>query len=393
MADLRARLGGLASRVIPGLDDRAFNRDRDRSVPASRAPRTGYRRNDFRERPARILVVPAEGPHFPDWKPGTRNFYYEAWQSGRERYGDASMQFLDVDPAATPELWHRQLLEQVHDDGITHIVTHIEHDPSRSDRWTWDEVWNSLAPVWDGVLLGVMFDSVFDVTSMKSRRLARMSEQFLAVDICMPFDGALVRGRPEVGPVTMPVSQQSLSLVHERLAGIEPHHDVSFIGALYPYRVELVEQLRRQGIDVAVNPHRSDITRDFAESRTDQPEWLDYMAGLAASRMTINFSRSSAGDFEQLKTRVIEATLAGTFLLTDDRDRTCLYFETEVEFGHFADIESLPAVVGYWLDNADARRSGARAAQERAQGIALNDFWTKIEQGLLLRQLPQFPNP
>lgn len=391
MVGFRARLGRLASRVIPDLDERVFNRDRNRLVPASRAPRSGYRRRPFSERPRRVLVVPSEGPHFPDWRPGTRNFYYEAWQSGRERFGDASVSFLDVDPASSPRQWHNALVDRVHDAGVTHILTHIEHDPSHPDQWTWDEAWNRLAPSWDGVLLGVMFDSAFELVSTKARRLARMSEQFLAVDICMPFDGALVRGRSEVGPVTMPVSRQSLALMHERLASVTHEHDVSFIGALYPYRVELIHRLRGEGFGVAVNPHRSDATHDFAESRTNQPGWLDYMAGLAASRMTINFSRSSAGDFEQLKTRVIEATLAGTFLLTDDRDRTRLYFEPESHFGYFSDVHDLPDVVAAWLDADDARQAGASAAQLRANDIAVNDFWTKVTTGLAHRQLPQLP--
>ena len=389
---LRARLGLTAARLLPGLEDRVFNRDRNRSVPDSRSPRQGYARRVFRERPIHVLVVPAEGPHFPDWRPGTRNFYYEAWQSGREKFGDDSVSFLDIAPGSSVTQWHSQLIDRVHDDEITHIVTHIEHDPSHPNRWTWDEAWNRLAPAWDGALLGVMFDSAFDLVSMKSRRLARMSDHFLAVDICMPFDGALIRGRSEVGPVTMPVSGQSLALVDQRLADVTQRYDVSFIGALYPYRVELIQRLRSQGFEVAVNPHRADTTRDFAQSRTNQPGWLDYMAGLAASRMTINFSRSSAGAFEQLKTRVIEATLAGTFLLTDDRNRTRLYFEPEAEYGFFSDVDSLPAVVGSWLAADEDRTRGARAAQVRARDISLNDFWSRTAAGLVQRGLPALPD-
>ena len=387
MASLRAHVGRLAARVVPGLDDRVFNRDRNRAVPGSQAPRGGYSRKTFHERPVHLLVVPAEGPGSPDWRAGTRNFYYEAWQSGREAFGESAVSVLEVDPASSAQHWHKQLVDQARDLSATHIVTHIEHDPGRPDKWTWDEAWNTLAPDWDGVLLGVMFDSAFELVSMKSRRLSRMSEQFLAVDICMPMDGVLARGRSEVGPVTMPVSRQSLKLVTERLRGVEATHDVSFIGALYPYRVELIDRLRAEGFEVAVNPHRPDMTRDFLESRTNQPGWLDYMTGLAESRMTINFSRSSAGDFEQLKTRVIEATLAGTFLLTDDVDRSRMYFEPDREYGYFRSVADIPRVVSTWLNAGDARRAGARAAQERAVEIALTDFWMKIDEGLGRRGL------
>ena len=387
----RQWLGSRAAAVLPGLDDRVFNRDRNRSVPGSRAPRGGYPRRSFVERPPRVLVVAPEGPQFPGWGPGNRNFYYEAWQSAREQWGAEFVDVLDVGPGEASAQWHRTLRDACHDLSITHVLTHIEHDPGTPYRWTWDEAWNGLVPEWDGVLLGVMFDSAYDLIMMKSRRLARMSPQFLAVDICAPIDGGLIRGRTEVGPVTMPVSRQSLDLLDATLEGVTATHDVSFIGALYPYRVQLIEQLRDLGIDVAVNPHRADTTRDFTESRTNQPNWLTYMAGLAGSRMTINFSRSSAGDFEQLKTRVIEATLAGTFLLTDDRSSTNRFFVPEQEYGFFADVTQLPSVITQWLSRDALRDQGRVRAQQKAQEIAQHDFWRGIAAGLRKRDLPELP--
>ena len=380
---LRARLSSL----VPGAGDIAFNRDRSRSVPASRAPRGGYPRRDFDDRPTHVLVVPTEGPQFPDWGPGNRNFYYEAYRSAAERWGAEQASFLDVAPGASVDQWQAALIDAIHDTQATHLVTHIEHDPGSPGLWTWDVVWNRLAPTWDGVFLGVMFDSAFDLVTMKSRRMARMSPQFMAVDICMPADNVLIRGRSEVGPVTMPMSKESMALVEKRLADVEVIHDISFIGALYPYRMELIDNLRAAGLDVAVNPHRPDPTSDFASSRSNQPNWLDYMAGLAGSRLTINFSRSSAGSWEQLKTRVIEATVAGTFLLTDDRDRTRLFFEPEVEYGYFRDPEHLVSVAERWLAAENERTAGAKAAQVRAKSIITSDFWDKIEQALIRRGL------
>lgn len=388
-SSLRSRAGKLASRVIPNLDDRIFNRDRDRAEPASRAPRGGYTPPVFHERQPHLVVVPLEGPQSTEWLPGVRNVYYEAYRSAGEKIGKENISVLDVPPGAAPAQWHRALIDHVHDHGATHIITHIEADPGAQERWTWDVVWHELARSWDGVLLGVMFDSAFETITMRSRRLARMSPNFLAVDICMPMNGVMVSGRCEVGPVNMPVSKQSLGMLHEHLVGLEPVHDVSFIGALYPYRVDMIEQLKSLGIDVVVNPHRLDPTTDFVSSRTNQPVWLDYMAGLAQSRMTINFSRSSAGDFEQLKTRVIEATLAGTFLLTDDRHRSRMFFEQDIEFGFFPDVATLPPIVERWLSSPELLDRGRLAAQERAQEIAINQFWQSVDEGLRTRVLPR----
>lgn len=384
---LRSLVGRAAGLAIPGLDDYAFNRDRNKAVPESRSPRGGFAPAVFMDRDSHVLVVPSEGPGFPDWRSGTRNFYYEAWQSARERLGSDRVSVLAVDPGESPRSWHRRLRDLAMSTRATHIVTHIENDPGNPDSWSWDEMWAGLTPEWDGVLLGVMFDSAFDLVTMKSRRLARMSPNFVAVDICAPSNGVLVRGRGEVGPVTMPVSQESFALLKTRIDGITPEHDVSFIGALYPYRVAMIDSLRSAGIDVAVNPHRVDMTHDFASSRRNQPEWLDYMAGLASSRMTINFSRSSAGSFEQMKTRVVEATLAGTFLLTDDRDSSRRYFARDVEYGYFSSIHELPTVVRGWLQQEVMLEEGRRAAQIKAQDIALNDFWEKIDSVLQRRGL------
>lgn len=388
---LRARLGSFAARAFPGIEDAAFNRERDRSFPESRS-RSGHGgRRKFKDRPIHIVVAPIEGPGFPDWGPGNRNFYYEAWMSALEIWGEESASYFAVEPGEDSAQWHARLQDYLHDTGATHFLTHMEHDPGSPECWSWDVAWNSIARTWDGVFLGVMFDSAFPIVTMKARRLARISSQYMAVDICSPMAGHLVGRRFEVGPVTMPVSRQSLAMVHERLKGIIPTHDVSFIGALYPYRVELIERLRALGVNVAVNPHRAEATVDLTQSRTNQPGWLDYMAALAGSTMSINFSRSSAGAFEQLKTRVIEATLAGTFLLTDDKNSTRRFFDSDREFGYFEDVEDLPRVVSTWLDKPTLLMEGRLAAQERAQKIALFDFWQGIERGLIIRDLPQLP--
>lgn len=340
-------------------------------------------------RPPHVVVVPQEGYAFDSFRAGTRNFYYEAWRSLAEEIGEGSVSVFNVDPGESPSAWHVRLLDYVTSVGATHVITHIESDPGSSGgSWTWDTAWGLLSSRWDGVLLGVMFDSAFEWISAKSRLLARMSPRFMVVDICMPMDGSMVRGRPEVGPVNMPVSRESLALVDERLAGVVPSFDVSFIGVMYPYRMEVVSTLRASGVSVAVNPHRDDRAEDNQASRVNQPSWLDYMAGLRSSRMTLNFSQSSAGRFEQLKTRVIEATLAGTLLLTDDIDRTGRFWGPDEEFGYFRNVESAPEVISGYLADPDRLAAVAAAGERRARSLAHTNFWGGIEQGLARRGLP-----
>lgn len=399
---VRTRVGALAQKIYPNLDERIFFSGRDREV-ALRAGSSEYQEMELQfpakfspeltfgefDRPTHVVVVPQEGSDFESWAPGTRNFYYEAAQSLRELMGDASVSVFHVAKGEPYAQWHRRLTEYLISSGATHLITHIESDPgSEAQSWTWDSLWTFLSRRWDGILLGVMFDSAYRYINAKSKYLARVSPRFMVVDICMPMNNSMKRGRNEVGPVNMPMSRQSLAIVDERIANIAPSFDISFMGVLYPYRVELLNELSSQGFSVAINPHRADKTLTADDSRRDQPSWIDYMAGLASSRATINFSRSSAGPFEQLKTRVIEAGLAGTFLLTDDQDRTRQFWDPGV-YGTFKDIHDLPTVAQNWFADPERLLTAQRAFSQRSREIAHTHFWVSIDEGLGQRGLPR----
>ena len=357
-------------------------------------PATRPRTRDLGRAP-HVVVVPYEGSAFDSWRPGTRNFYWEAAQNLREDLGDASVSVFDVDPGTPPAVWHTRLIDYLRDSDATHVITHIEADPgSNADAWTWDTAFDLMLRHWDGVLLGVMFDSAYDWIAAKGRLLARMSDRYMLVDICEPMDGRMALLRPEVGPVNMPVSRQAMTIVDERLAGISPQWDVSFIGVMYPYRMALVEQLRALGMSVVVNPHREDRAANNETTRVNQPGWPDYMAGLRSSRMTINFSQSNApSKHEQLKTRVIEATLAGTLLLTDDADRTRRFWVEGQEYAYFATPADLPRVAQRYLDDPALLVKVAAAGQRKARELAPTHFWSGIERGLQRRDLPSVGFP
>lgn len=401
VSPLRRAAGTVASTVFPRLDEHIFwrqRRTRQRELLGSEsygatmrlhAAELSERLANGAARPSHLVVVPQFGEGHESYRPGTRNFYYETAQNARENYGADRVSVFTVEPQEPFESWHPRLIDHLVEVRATHLITHIETDPGHLDgTWNWDLFWAAVHERWDGVLLGVMFDSAYRWIRAKAELLGRMSPRFMIVDICMPMDGSVRRGRPEVGPVNMPVSRESLALVEDRIADIEPQYDVSFIGVLYPYRTELLERIRATGASVAVNPHRPDGGGITGDARDNQPSWLDYMAGLASSRMTLNFSRSSAGPYEQLKTRVIEATLAGTLLLTDDRDRTRLFFEPEVEFGAFTGVEDLPSKISSWLADPERLETARRAGQERARAIAHEDFLGGIDRGLIRRGLP-----
>jgi len=103
--------------------------------------------------------------------------------------------------------------------------------------------------------------------------------------------------------------------------------------------------------------------------------------------MTLNFSRSSAGRFEQLKTRVLEATLAGTMLLTDDRERTSRFFIPEVEYAYFRNVQELPSVITKFMSDPELITQISAAGFSKAINIAPEGFWLAIDAGLHRREL------
>ena len=392
----RGQIGALASRIYPGLDERLWNRRRDREMRGE-IEAGGYSATlaDLPKlvsnRPSHLVVVPQDGPRAEAWKPGGGNFFYEISQSAREYAGAEKVTVFPIEPDEPPAVWHARLIRFLVESGATHVAAHIESNPNATrDTNTWDTCLSQLKTRWDGVVLGVIFDSAFEWVTIGARRLARTSPNFMLVDIGLPMNGVLVPGRFEVGPVNMPISNESLQVIDDYTAGRQKIYDVTFIGSLYPQRVELLDHLRAHGARVAVNPHRPDVTTDFTESRTNQPSYLDYMSGLAQSNMTLNFSQASAGPIEQLKTRVLEAAVMGCIVLTDDLDRTRRFFEPELEFGNFANPRELAEGVKRFMSDPAKLAAAQQAAKQRARSINVTSFWGGVEEGLRLRGLPAF---
>ena len=391
---LRAKIGRAVQKVLPNLDEWQWNRKRDREVIEIRraldypARLGNLRSTGAATRPSHVVVVPMEGDSHASWKPAGGNFFFEIAQAAREYAGAEKVTVFSRNPAESVADWHERLIRLLIDTGATHLIAQVEKDPEDFESYTWDVFWPELSQRWDGVFLGVLFDSAYRWITIPARRVARISDRFVLVDICMPMDGSMVKGRPEVGPVNMPVSNLSLSIIDERTAGVVKEFDVSFIGALYPIRVQLIEELRARGVNVAVNPHRTDVATNLDESRTNQPTYVDYMAGLKRSRMTINFSISSALNSQQLKTRVLEAASMGCLVLTDDVGRTDVFWKPGEEYGYFSSLEELPSLIEEFLKDPQRLASAQAAGMKRAREINVSSFWGGIDSVLRERLLP-----
>ena len=394
---VRESLGRFAGRIFPNLDERSFNRARNRQAAAwIAAANYGARLATLPEpgpslanAEAHIVIVPMEGPTHPTWKAAGGNFFYEISQSAREYAGAENVTIFEVLPGEARPDWHERLIRFLVSSGATHVMAQIESDPNPPAEGSWDVLWAQLAPRWNGVFLGVMFDSGFRMITLGARRLAKISDRFVVVDICVPMDDVMVKGRPEVGPVSMPISDETFTVLDREFGALDHIYDVSFIGALYPYRVEMINALCAAGVSVAVNPHRPDETLDFASSRSNQPTYVDYMRGLALSKITINFAMASSLAGYQLKTRILEGTGVGTLVLTDDIDRSSRFWGPGEGIAYFSDPAVVPSVVTRYLSDPELLASVQSAGKARARAINVSCFWGGIDEGLRRRGLPQ----
>jgi hypothetical protein len=378
-------------RIFPDLHYRVWNRQRNKIIrPQLRAlahlgPELTLTSQD-QARELHVVVVPHYGPNAPTWHVAGQNHFFEIYQSLIEILGSERVTLFATNKSDPDFNYHADLLEVVAKTKATHIIGQIESDPNKGDQWSWDVPMTTLAKYWNGVFIGVMWDWAYPWLSVRAKRLARINSQLLVAELCQPISGLTVKGRVEAGPMTMPLSQATIDAILTRVSGAEKLYDLTFIGALYDYRVQLIEKLRADGVNIAVNPHRPDVTTDYMESRINQPTYLDYMYGLAQSQMTLNFSAAAGGPGEQYKIRLQEAALAQCLCLTDDRDGTRHFFPSD-QYGYFAEISNLQQLVKDSLANPVELQQRQKAAQERAIELAHADFWGRIESALQARGL------
>ena len=385
------RLGQGVNRVYPHVDRDLWLLRRRRSTRPARQDldRFASGRRLGALRPAddpHLVVVVHHGPDAPNWSVAGGNHFFEVHQSAVEALGADRVTLFGVAADEPTPDWQRRLISTVAEVGATHVIAQVEADPNQPDRWNWDIVLPVLSRHWAGATIGLMYDSAYEWLRIRAHRLGRQTRNLLIAELCEPMTGFIRPGQYEVGPMTMPLSQASVDMIDSYVAGLPKQYDVSFIGALYDYRVDLLDRLRATGLTVAENPHRTDNVSTYVESRNNQPTYLDYMAGLARSELTINFSLAHGGPHEQYKIRVHEASLVSCLCLTDDGDRSRHFFAAN-EYQFFPSVDALPDIIATRLADRATLTLDQAAASVRAHELSRTDFWGRIEVGLQRRGL------
>ncbi len=390
LSRLRTSVGSIGSRIYPGLDEALWTAGRNRlarAVSSSRSP-SGSPYTPPTDVIRLLIIATGDGDTGGKWQPGRGNHFFEVAQSAIDLLGSERVNVTHVNEGEPPLTWHQRVYSRAREFGATHILGNVETDPRDTLEWTWDLFLDGLRTHWQGVFLGLMYDSAFDWTLIRSKRLASRDSRTLLIALDRPIAHLLPGRLAHVGPVILPISRPSQEAVLVALADVTKDVDVSFIGALYDYRVPLIEGLRTAGLPVTVNPQRSDVTLTYEESRTNQPDYLDYMRALARSRVTLNLSRAHTEETQQLKTRVLEASFAGCLVATDDRERSDHFFTAGREFLRFSGVADGASGIRALLDHPDELAHMQAAATLRARDIADSVFWLAVDRGLRASDLP-----
>jgi len=328
----------------------------------------------------RLLVIPHDGPRVRGWHALGGNWFYEIYASAVDRLGADRVGYVDIPLGVGPQRWIALVLDEIRSQGATHVLFQMERDPDKSDAWNWDAFVTILRKSGNVTPVAVHYDLHFGWIQEKLRRLHRLHPGLVSVGLADPPMPSIAKDPQSVGPVTMPVSPETVAGFAKIRQEAARHEAVSFLGALYDERVPLLNQIKQQRLELLVNPHHETVSVDYLGSRTNQPNYQNYLRGLASTDFTINFARSSSGDSVQYKTRIIETALLGTFIITDDSTWAPKLLPPE----------SLVVVDDYWrVESAveEFRRVGDLEGRRqllvaKGESLARNHFWGEVERSL-----------
>jgi hypothetical protein len=343
--------------------------------------RTSLLRRSGSTRPTTVLYVVPERDGGKAWQPGSGNHSFDLVESAREYLTSEQVHTVEITEGEID--WASRVAKEAVSVGATHVIGHVEHDPAGSHEWTWDSCIRDLRAAWSGTFVAISYDSAYPYASMLLDRLARMYDDTVVMAIDRPLTGLIRPRHACAGPAFLPVPTSSINALDALTAGIEPVHDLTFIGNVdgYPYRSDSLAALRAAGLEVAVNPH---IVQ--GESR---PGFASYAGALKSSRITINFSRCNGEPITQLKTRIMEGSLFGTVVATDSDLYASPYFTPGKHFLAYSSPEDLHRQVTALLADPSALDAMREQARMRAIEIAPFCFWENLDATLSVRELPR----
>jgi len=319
-----------------------------------------------------LILVPSELTESPRWNFAQGTYMFEIYESGKEFLSSEVELFVFSSRVSIQNEFdrlHKRLVEE----NFTHLLTGLESDPG-SSGWNWDYFALKARCDWNGMVIGLSTDSVYRLHQLRFNRFISIFKNTCVVGIDIDVDSKYLNASNRCGPTLLPISKRSIDLIDEELknsVGEDNLGNVSFVGAMYPYRKKLINKLKNLGLDIVVNPH----VASNSKSEKNNASYVDYVKALRKGKMALNLSRANGVNVSQLKSRVLESPVFGVPVLSDERDLTSIFFECDSEFIHFNAQESSIKEISKLVNNKLVMDNISSASQKKARAIAQSCFW------------------
>ena len=319
-----------------------------------------------------LIIVPSDyNSEHLKWESANGNFYYEICQRGKEQLGQSSV--LPIFVEYGNQKWLESVQSLIASNPRVHIVFPLEFNFSTQDVFDWHlivDFWRSCG--WRGISLPLIFDSVWNINIIKIRFLASRDCRILPIIIDRDAHSILQKSISSVSPTLIPISIESLNILDSHLlkSSNPSKYPITFIGKIYEYRKETLDEFLRLDIPVAINPH---LQSNFSNN------YKDYIRVLAESESTLILCRANAQNIMQLKSRVLEASLFGTYLLVDDKNQMERIEMPLSCYRYYKNGAGLKKFLNSYANEEISGLEGRKIRSDYARRVLNSIFWENIE--------------
>lgn len=307
-----------------------------------------------------LIIVPSESSK--DWEFAHGNWFFELYQSALDFFPEHEVEVFFI--SKSKSLWTTELYRKLLKEPQVSILTFIESS-SRNNLYGINfELLIEIRKVWQGILMGLMFDSVWPDALNHAYLMSWMDSGVLVVAIDRNISSGLPKNCAHVGPLFLPISRGSIKKLQENIIPNPKSLKLSFVGKVYPTREHIISAITSSLPALEV----------LSTSSKNQSDYVSYMKSLSSSKYTLNLARANAQSIFQLKCRVLEAALMKTTIVTDEKRYIQKYFHREV-FVYFKNPSQIEDLINKFDEN---RESKQQIAKRLAETIAPTNFWEQI---------------
>ncbi len=324
----------------------------------------GAKRNKTQEMFHLLMVLPDSDLNPLAFKPGMGNISFELFQSAKERYGDSAVTYI---PESILKNSTELAIAEFRRKRGTHVLINPE-SPAPPEVWWMPQNIQHFYAQTGATFWFYLFDSVHWDHIFKLNHLIEIVDQSAALAIDRHLRGLLNQKAHAAEPQCLPISSATLRQLPSAPLDFDSADQVSFVGGMYGYREKVLSKI--SPLTLKVNPQNDGSQR---------ADYQQYLLALWRSKATLNFSRASSYKKVQLKSRVLEASIMGCPVITDDGGLAADFLgghHLVVTAKKTRDLKRLLAN-GEWTNLA--ARIDRQQLMQTARTIAPVGFWKSLE--------------